>query len=138
MHGRYPDYDVLAEARALGRGDARAWSLARAHDVPPVRFFTPRGGRCLRAFLDVVLAQDAEPRIPVLEMVDAQARTTGELDGYRYADMPEDPETWRLVARGLDAGPRRGVVELRRARRRAARRDRRPRSRDGELEGGRA
>ena len=104
-HGRYPDYDVLDNA---GHWDAvtREAILARVDDVPPVRFFTPDEVRCLRAFLDVALAQDAEPRIPVLEMVDAKLHA-GNLDGWQYEDMPDDRETWRLVARGLDesAGP---------------------------------
>jgi len=26
----------------------------------------------------------------------------GRLDGFRYANMPHDPATWRLVLRGLD------------------------------------
>ncbi|MGV7994921.1 gluconate 2-dehydrogenase subunit 3 family protein, partial [Mycobacterium kansasii] len=26
----------------------------------------------------------------------------GRLDGYQYADMPDDRDTWRLVLRGLD------------------------------------
>src|SRR5437588_5718009 len=26
----------------------------------------------------------------------------GQLDGYRFVDLPEDPVTWRLVLRGLD------------------------------------
>jgi hypothetical protein len=74
--------------------------VQRAREVPPVRFFDPLEEEVLRPFLDVVLAQDSEPRIPVLEMVDAKMHA-GQLDGYRYEDMPEDPETWRIVARGL-------------------------------------
>jgi hypothetical protein len=99
LHGRYPDYDVLESAH---RWDAvtREVVLARAREVPPVRFFTPAEAAVLRPFLDVALAQDAEPRIPVLEMVDAKL-DRGEGDGYRHADMPEDGETWRRVAAHL-------------------------------------
>jgi hypothetical protein len=39
-------------------------------------------------------------------MVDAKL-ADGRLDGFRYADMPPDPETWRRVARGLD-----GIADL--------------------------
>jgi hypothetical protein len=101
MHGRYPDYDVLANAPHWDETTRRA-ILDRVEHVPPVRFFTPEQARCLRAFLDVLLAQDAEPRIPVLELVDATLHA-GKLDGYRYDGMPPDPETWRIVAAGLDA-----------------------------------
>jgi hypothetical protein len=101
MHGRYPDYDVLANAPHWDETTRKA-ILDRVEHVPPVRFFAPGEARCLRAFLDVLLAQDAEPRIPVLELVDATL-DAGKLDGYRYAGMPPDPETWRVVAAGLDA-----------------------------------
>jgi hypothetical protein len=100
MHGRYPDYDVLENA---GHWDevTRALILGRARDVPPLRFFSREEAEALRPFLDVALAQDAEPRIPVLELIDAKL-WRGEGDGYRYHDMPEDGETWRRFARHLD------------------------------------
>ena len=45
-------------------------------------------------------------------MVDAKLYS-GELDGFRYADMPEDCETWRRVALGLDAAARQdGAVDF--------------------------
>jgi hypothetical protein len=100
MHGRYPDYDVLANARHWDE-TTRGVVLSRAEDVPDIRFFNPDEERSLRRFCDLVTAQDAEPRIPVLEMVDAKL-AAGALDGYRHHDMPEDPETWRIVAAGLD------------------------------------
>jgi hypothetical protein len=104
MHGRYPDYDVMEHA---GHWDevTREAIERRVREVPPIRFFTAAEARCLGAFLDVVLAQDAEPRVPVLAMVDSKLHA-GELDGYRFADMPRDTETWRLVARGLDEAGR--------------------------------
>jgi hypothetical protein len=101
MHGRFPDYDVLANAKHWDEV-TRDVVLKRAREVPPVRFFDALEEQVLRLFLDVVLAQDREPRIPVFEMVDAKMHA-GQLDGYRYEDMPEDPETWRIVARGLRA-----------------------------------
>jgi hypothetical protein len=100
MHGRYPDYDVLAQADHWDPV-TRELLESRAREVPPVTVFTAAEEACLRPFLDVVLAQDAEPRIPVFEMVDKKF-AQGKLDGYRYEDMPEDPETWRRVAAMLD------------------------------------
>jgi hypothetical protein len=41
----------------------------------------------------------------VLNMVDAKL-FAGELDGFRYAELPDDRETWRRVAVGLDAAAR--------------------------------
>lgn len=99
MHGRYPDYDVLANAEHWDEV-TRAAIRDRVEHPPPLRFFTWDEVRVLGAFLDVVLAQDGEPRIPVLAMVDAKLYER-RLDGFRYAHMPEDPDTWRLVARAL-------------------------------------
>jgi hypothetical protein len=100
MHGRYPDYDVLEHANEWDEVTLEV-VLDRVRDVPHLRFFDEREARCLGAFLDVVLAQDREPRIPVLNMVDAKMHA-GRLDGYQYVDMPDDRDTWRIVARGLD------------------------------------
>ena len=101
MIGRYPDYDVFS---AEATWDAVTAQTVKARLAPGgrLRFFTTEEEPTLRAFCDTVTAQDAEPRIPVAEMVDAKF-ADGKLDGYRYADMPADPETWRRVLRGLDS-----------------------------------
>jgi hypothetical protein len=100
MHGRYPDYDVLADA---GHWDevTRRVVQARVEDVPERSFFGEREFATLCAFADVVLAQDGEPRIPVMSFVDAKL-AAGQLDGYQHVGMPDDRDTWRLVARGLE------------------------------------
>jgi hypothetical protein len=114
MHGRYPDYDVLSHQQEWDEVTRRV-VVERVEQVPPIRFFTIQEAHVLRAFCDVVLAQDSEPRVPVLEMVDAKLHA-GKLDGFRYEDMPDDRETWRIVARGLDeAGFRDASAEQRHA-----------------------
>lgn len=100
MHGRYPDYDCLEHVEHWDEL-TRKVVVDRVERVPELRFFGDDEAATLRAFCDVVLAQDAEPRIPVLAFID-QKLAEGNLDGYQYADMPDDRETWRLVARGLD------------------------------------
>jgi hypothetical protein len=100
MHGRYPDFDVLDQAEHWD-AETRRIVLERVENVPPIRFFGPDEAPTLTAFCDVVTAQDAEPRIPVLSYVDARLHA-GELDGYQYEELPDDRETWRIVARGLD------------------------------------
>src|SRR5918912_4588379 len=104
MHGRYPEYDVLKEAPHWDEVTRRV-VLDRIENVPDIRFFSDAEARTLGVFCDRVLAQDKEPRVPVLNMVDAKL-FAGQLDGYRYVDMPDDRETWRRVARGLDAAAR--------------------------------
>jgi len=99
-HGRYPDYDVLEQAEHWDPV-TREVVLGRLGDPGPLRFFDAAQARTLGALLDLVLAQDAEPRVPVVHMVDAKL-ADGRLDGFRYADMPDDRDTWRRVAKGLD------------------------------------
>jgi hypothetical protein len=111
MQGSYPDYNVLDQ---MDHWDpvTRRLVLDRVEIVPPLRFFTAPEATTLGAFCDLVLAQDAEPRIPVLNMIDAKLFER-QLDGFRYADMPDDPETWRRVALGLDAAARQhGAIDF--------------------------
>jgi Gluconate 2-dehydrogenase subunit 3 len=105
MRGRYPGYNVLDQADHWDEVTRRL-VLDRIDNVPPIRFFTDDEARTLGTFCDLVMAQDREPKIPVLNTVDAKL-FAGELDGFRYADMPDDRETWRRLAVGLDAAARR-------------------------------
>ena len=100
MHGRYPDYDCLEH---IEHWDAQTRKVVvdRIENVPELRFFDGTEAAALEAFCDLALAQDGEPRIPVLAFIDDKL-AQGRLDGYQYADMPDDRDTWRLVARGLD------------------------------------
>ncbi len=100
MIGRYPDWDVLEQAEHWDEVTRRV-VLERVENVPPFRFFGEEERRTLKAFCDTLTAQDGEPRIPVLSMVDAKLHA-GELDGFQYAGMPDDRDVWRIVARGLD------------------------------------
>jgi len=105
LHGRYPDYDVLEQAPHWDEV-TRAVVLDRVENVPEIRFFTAVEVPTLKAFCDCALAQDSEPRIPVLSYVDEKLQS-GTGDGYQFFDLPSDGETWRLVARGLDEEARR-------------------------------
>jgi hypothetical protein len=101
MRGRYPDYDLLEETSHWDEATRRV-VLDRVDRVPSIRFFDEREAATLGAFCDLVTAQDDAPRIPVLAMVD-EKQFEKRAEGYRYADMPPDPEVWREVARMLDA-----------------------------------
>ncbi len=109
MHGRYPDFDVLEHKRHWDPV-TRQLLEQRVQPPPPCRFFDEREQRTLGALLDVVLAQDGEPRVPVLAMVDAKLHA-GRLDGYRYENLPPDDQTWKLVARRLDGFAERSAEE---------------------------
>jgi Gluconate 2-dehydrogenase subunit 3 len=110
MHGRYPDYDVLEQAEHWDEATRRV-VLERVESLPEYRFFKDPEVATLEAFCDVVTGQDAEPRIEVLRHVDAKLRD-GRLDGWQYADMPDDGETGRLVAQGLDDEARRRGADV--------------------------
>lgn len=112
MIGRYPEFDVLATQDSWDDA-TRKVVLARLEPPGPLRFFTGAEEPTLRAFCDIVLAQDEEPRVPVAAFVDAKL-ADGRLDGYQYADMPDDRDTWRQVLRGLDeaAGQRCGKASF--------------------------
>jgi hypothetical protein len=105
MHGRYPDFDVM-ERRAHWDPVTRALLEKRAWEPPSYHFFNDREQQTLGALLDEILAQDAEPRVPVLAMIDAKF-SAGQSDGYRYAQLPGDDATMRLVAQHMD-----GLSEL--------------------------
>jgi hypothetical protein len=105
LHGRYPDYDVL-EQQDHWDELTREVILDRVTNVPEICFFDTAELETLTVFADLFLAQDTEPRIPVMAYVDEKLHK-GELDGYQYFDMPDDRETWRRVARGLDEEARR-------------------------------
>lgn len=107
MYGRYPDYDVLENSDHWDEV-TRETVLARIENPPHVRFFTEEEAEALGAFCDTVTGQDREPKIPVVNFVDEKMFEADEkgLDGYQHASMPDDRETWRLVARGLDGEAR--------------------------------
>jgi hypothetical protein len=98
---RYPGYDVTAQSRTWD-GVTTAVVLGRLVAPGAPVFFTAEEEPTARALLDRLLAQDAEPRVGVFEIIDQRlAERRG--DGYRYHDLPEDPEAWRRSIAGLDA-----------------------------------
>ncbi|HLI53289.1 MAG TPA: gluconate 2-dehydrogenase subunit 3 family protein [Acidimicrobiales bacterium] len=101
MIGRYPDYDVFDARPTWDPATARVVDERMGMAGRRLTFFREEEQLTLRAFCDVCVAQDAEPRVPVAEMVDEKL-AAGRLDGYQYADMPDDRDTWHLVLAGLD------------------------------------
>jgi hypothetical protein len=97
---RFPGFDTLQQAHTWD-DVTREVVRARVEDVPPIAFLSAREERTARVLLDRLLAQHGEPRVPVVELIDVRL-AVGDGDGYRYADMPEDGETWRRSLAGLD------------------------------------
>src|SRR5262249_21607320 len=68
-------------------------------------FFTPTEQAIAGALLDLLLGQTAEPRVPVLGLIDRRL-ALDETDGWRYEDMPDDPIAWRRTLAALDEDAR--------------------------------
>jgi hypothetical protein len=109
MVGRYPEWNVLDEQYHWDETTRRV-VLSRLHDVPERSFFDEREAATLTAFCDVLLAQDKEPRIPVLAYIDEKL-AGGVGDGWQYYDLPGDGEVWKIVARGLDEEAQRNAFD---------------------------
>ena len=101
---RFLGFDVLDQAHTWDSVTTGV-VLGRLGPVQPIRFFSPEEEPTARALLDRLLAQDDDPKIPVLEMIDMRLLER-QGDGYRYENMPEDWEAWRRSIAGLDADAR--------------------------------
>jgi hypothetical protein len=84
--------------------------LRRLGPLPPVRFFSPEQEAVARPLLDLILDQHEEPRVPVFEMIDQRLAELS-TDGWRYEDLPPDPQAWArsLETLGEDAAARFGT-----------------------------
>ena len=98
---RFPGYDVLDEIDTWDAVTAGV-VLARLGPPPPLRFFTLDEQAVGAALFDQLLDQRSEPKVPILELVDARL-AEAITDGWRYGDMPEDGEAFRQTFAGLDA-----------------------------------
>lgn len=98
--GRYPGFSTLAQARHWDPATS-AVVQSRMGMPPDVRFFTPAEEAAARALFDQLLDQQAEPRVPVVNMVDARLAEE-ETDGWHYDNMPRDGEAWRASLAALD------------------------------------
>ena len=68
--------------------------LARLAPPNDLGFFTQHERAVAEPLLDLLLAQDSEPRVPVLALIDTRL-AIGETDGWHYDDLPEDGQAWR-------------------------------------------
>jgi hypothetical protein len=91
--GRYPGFDVLEHVAAW---DAVTAAVVLGRLAPPgaLAFFTPEEAAIAAPLLDLLLAQDSDPRVPVLALIDARL-AAGETDGWHYDEMPQDGKAWR-------------------------------------------
>lgn len=98
--GRFPGFDVLDEVQRWDDVTAGV-VLARLDPRPQLSFFTTAEQATAGPLFDRLLAQDEEPRVPVLQLVDRRL-ALDQTDGWYYEDMPEDQEAWRQTLAALD------------------------------------
>jgi hypothetical protein len=97
---RFPGFDVLAQVDHWDPA-TRAVVLERLEPRGPLRFFSPEEAGTLERLLDCVLDQEAEPKVPVLAMIDERL-AEGRLSGWHYKELPDDAQTFREIARGVE------------------------------------
>ena len=102
--GRYPGFDVLTQVDAWDDVTAGAVLARLSHPTGP-SFFTPAEVAVAAPLLDLLLAQDGEPRVPVLDLIDERL-AVGETDGWHYDGMPQDADAWRQTLAALDEDAR--------------------------------
>jgi hypothetical protein len=99
--GRFLGFDVLDEVHRWDDVTAGV-VLARLAPVTELSFFTQPENAAATTLCDLLLAQDSEPRVPVVALIDSRL-ALGETDGWHYDDLPEDGQAWRDTLRLLDA-----------------------------------
>ena len=97
---RFPGFDVL-DLRSAWDPATASVVMSRVAVPAALRYFTPGEEATGRALCDRLLAQDTEPRVPVLDFIDARL-AEAQTDGWRYEDMPEDGQAWRDSLAYLD------------------------------------
>ena len=97
---RFPGMDAMAQAGHWDR-TTEAVVAGRLGMPPDIRFFSQHEEATAGALFDQLLDQHAEPRVPVVNMVDSRLAEK-ETDGWHYEDMPTDGDAWRQSLAALD------------------------------------
>ena len=103
MTDRYPNYDVLTKQWSQSWNEVTREVVRRRLAVPlEPRFFTLAEWRTLGAVCARIMPQPPDrPPIPLPAYVD-QKIAEKQMDGYRYATLPEQDEAWRRGLAALD------------------------------------
>src|SRR4051794_39987747 len=101
--GYFPGYRTL--------GQKKFWDATTRHvveervgKIPPLRFFSPEELPVISAICERILPQDdrlPQYRVPVLNFIDERL-WKNEISGYRFEDMPEDRQAYRLGIQAID------------------------------------
>ncbi|MGH8227451.1 MAG: gluconate 2-dehydrogenase subunit 3 family protein [Steroidobacteraceae bacterium] len=107
MSERYPGYDVMAKRWTPSWNAATRRAVDRRLAVPrEPRFFSAAEWQTLGAVCDRILPQPPDrPPVPLPAYVD-QKLYERQLDGYRFAGLPPQGESWKRGLAALDAEAR--------------------------------
>jgi hypothetical protein len=98
---RFPGYDVTDQSSSWDKTTAAVVLQRMTPAAAPV-FFSHAEEPIARALINRLLAQDDGPMVPVFEIIDRRlAERRG--DGYRYEDLPDDPEAWQRSVAAVEA-----------------------------------
>ncbi len=102
----YPDFQITNVDKWSLDWDEKTRRLIidRIENIPSYRFFTHEEARLLEALCSCVLPQDDRPeseRIPVAPWIDERLYA-GKGSGYRYENIPEDRQAYRMGLQGFD------------------------------------
>ena len=101
--GYYPGYSTLSQQKYWD-AHTREVVLERVKHVPPIRFFTADEALLMEAVANCILPQDDRDenfKIPITNYIDDRLYSD-RMPGYRYDDMPPDPEAHRMGLRAID------------------------------------
>ncbi len=100
----FPGYDVLDKRDTPSWNQVTRDAVEKRLNVPrEPRFFTAEEFETLEAVCDSILPQPEtrEEPVPLAAYVDAKI-FDGHLDGYRYNDLPQQGEAWKIGLAALD------------------------------------
>lgn len=101
--GYYAGYSTVGQKKSWDRTTRRLIS-ERVEMALPIRFFTSQQAALLSAVVDRLMPQDDRSQartIPILAVIDERLDKNA-LNGFRYEDMPPDPEAYRLGLGAID------------------------------------
>lgn len=102
----YPDFNITEEEKWNLDWDEKTRRLVtdRVENVPPYRFFSMEEAKLLEALCNSALPQEDRPeaeKVPIAPWID-EGLHRGEGLGYRYENMPEDRQAYRMGLKGFD------------------------------------
>ena len=101
--GYYPGYSTMAQKKKWDEATRNVVGR-RLEEAAPIRFFSPQEAALLDAVIDRLVPQDdrsGSRTIPILPVIDERLHKNS-LNGFRYEDMPPDPEAYRLGLKAID------------------------------------